>query len=140
MNCIELERGSNKSLEGTSKSRAPQLNVRCENKFLMQTCPHCKCEIRLKELPHQGFFNSFRICPNCGGKFTVDRGTKHRQAFFIIIALISLTFTLLLYFKGPEWLIPSISSYIVLGVLIYWANRLVFLVQYGENYNSNDDT
>jgi len=108
-----------------------------EVKFQMQRCPHCKSEIRLKELPHQGFFNSFRLCPSCGGSFTVDTSTKYRQAIFIFIALISLAFTMLLYFQGSEWLVPSLASYVVLGLLIYWGNRMVFLVPYGKDQNLN---
>ena len=106
----------------------------------MQKCPYCNNEIRLKELPNQGFFNSFRICPNCEGKFTVDIDTKHRQAIFIFIALISLVFTILLYFKGLKWLIPSLVSYILLGVLIYWGNRKLFLVPYRKNQTTNIGT
>jgi len=106
----------------------------------MQTCPYCKHEIRLNELPHQGFFNSFRICPNCGGKFTVDNSTKHRQAIFIIIALISLAFTVLLYFKGIDWFIPSITSYIVLGGLIYWGNKKLYLVPFKKDQTINNGT
>ena len=106
----------------------------------MQTCPHCGIEIHLKELPHQGLFNSFKICPSCGDKFTVDTDTKYRQAIFIFIALISLAFTILLYFRGLEWLIPSLVSYVVLGLLIYWGNRQLFLVQSGKDQNPNNDT
>jgi len=106
----------------------------------MQTCPHCNINILLKELPHQGIFNSFRICPNCGGKFTVNTDTKYRQAIFIFIALISLMFTILLYFRGLEWLIPSLVSYGVLGLLIYWGNRQLFLVPSEKDKNPNNDS
>jgi len=102
----------------------------------MSTCPYCNIEILLKKLLHQGFFNSFRICPNCGGKFTVDADTKFRQAIFIFIALISLAFTLLLYFQGLDWLVPAIVSYVVFGLLIYWGNRQLFFVPYKRNRNS----
>ena len=58
----------------------------------------------MRKLPHRGYFQSFRICPNCGGKFTVDRDTKIRQVLFIVIVLISLGFTILLYFQGSRWI------------------------------------
>jgi hypothetical protein len=106
----------------------------------MQKCPYCKNAIRLKELPYQGYFNSYKICQSCGGRFTVDIGTKYRQAVFIFIALISLAFTMLLYFKGLEWLIPSLVSYIILGSLIYWGNKKLFLVPFGKDQNLNNDT
>ena len=106
----------------------------------MQTCPHCNIEIRVRELRHQGFFNNFRICPDCGGRFTVDTKTKQRQAAFIVIAVISLVFTLLLYYQDPKWLTLALVSYVVLGLLIYWGNKKVFFVAYNEDQNNTDDT
>jgi uncharacterized protein (DUF983 family) len=96
----------------------------------MQTCPHCRIELRVRELRYQGLFKSFRICTNCGGSFTVDSKTKYRQAAFIVIAIISLVFTILLYYKDLKWLIPALVSYVVLGILIYWGNKKVFFVPY----------
>ena len=106
----------------------------------MKTCPYCGIEIHLKELPHQGLFNSFRICPNCGGKFTVDTYTKYRQAIFIIIALVSLIFTIFLYFHGIKWIVPSLVSYVILGVMIYWGNKQLYLVPAGKNKNQKNGT
>ncbi len=102
----------------------------------MLTCPHCSDEIRIRELPYQGFFKSFRICPNCGGSFTADIDTKYRQAFCIFIAIISLVITMLLYFEGTEWLIPAIFSYVVLGLIIFWGNKRIFFVPY-KNLDCN---
>jgi hypothetical protein len=96
----------------------------------MRTCPHCNTEIRIRELPHQGFFESFRICPNCGGSFSVDTRTKYRQAALIFILLVSLVFSILLYFRGTAWLIPALVSYFVLGLIVYWGNRKLFYVPY----------
>jgi len=105
----------------------------------MTTCPHCSLEIRLRELRYQGLFKSFRICPNCGGSFTVDTDTKYRQAIFIFIALIALAFTILLYFRGSDWLFPALISYVILGLLIYWGNKKLFLVPYEKGLNSTND-
>lgn len=105
----------------------------------MQTCPHCNIEILVRELRHQGLFNNFRICPDCGGRFTVDTKTKQRQAAFIVIAIISLVFTLLLYYQDSKWLTPALVSYVVLGLLIYWGNKKVFFVAYNEDRNKTDD-
>lgn len=85
-------------------------------------------------------FKNFRLCPECGGKFTVDADTKYRQAAFIVIALISLAFTLMLYFGDTEWLIPALVSYVVLGALIYWGNKKVFFIAYPTDEDSIDDT
>lgn len=96
----------------------------------MKTCPHCQIEIRVRELPHPGLFSNFRVCPGCGGRFTVDTDTRIRQAICLPIALISLAFTILLYFRGTDWLAPSLASYVALGLLIYWGNRQLFFVPY----------
>lgn len=104
----------------------------------MQTCPHCGIEIILKEIPYQGMFDSFKICPDCGGEFTVDSDTKYRQAIFLFISLFSLVFTVLWYFYGVNWLIPSLISYVVWGMFLYWGNKKLFLVPYEKDKNYNN--
>ena len=99
----------------------------------MQRCPHCNIDTNIRKLPHQGLFKVFRICPNCGGYFTVDAKTKNRQAVFIFILLISTVFTVLMYSRGMEWLIPSLFSYIILGILMYWGNKQLFFVPYEKD-------
>lgn len=106
----------------------------------MTTCPNCSIEIRLRELRHESLFGSFRVCPNCGASFQVDTDTKYRQAAFIIILILSLAFTILLYYGNRQWLIPALVSYVVLGLLIYWGNRKVFLVPYQEDHDRADET
>ena len=106
----------------------------------MQRCPHCSTEVNVKELPHQGLFKNYRVCTKCGGKFTADTDTKYRQALFIVIALISLAFTLLLYYEDSEWLLPALTSYVALGLLLYWGNKKVFFVPYKKDQNGTDDT
>ncbi len=96
----------------------------------MLTCPHCSHEIRIKELPHQGYFKSFRICPNCEGRFTVDTDTKYRQAICIFLAIVSLAITMLLYFDGTRWLVSAIFSYVILGLIVYWGNKRLYFVPY----------
>ena len=99
----------------------------------MLGCPHCETEIRTKELSHPGLFKNYRICPKCGGKFTPDIKTKNLQMIWIFIAIVSLVFSVLLYFKGTNWLIPAVVSYFVLGLIIYWGNRQIYLVPYKPN-------
>ena len=95
-------------------------------------CPHCKAEIVMRELKHQGYWQNYRICPACGGRFSVDRDTKIRQALFIVISLMSLVFTVFLYFDGGWWMVPAAASYVALGLLIWWGDSKVFLVAYLE--------
>jgi len=105
----------------------------------LKTCPHCHGEIDIRRLPHQGLWKSYRICPSCGGAFTVDRDTKTRQAIFLAVALLSLVFTLLLYFDGTTWLFAAIASYIVLGVLIYRGDKKVVFVPYRRQVKRRDE-
>ena len=114
--------------------------MRIVRSITVLTCPHCSHEIDIRKLPHPGFFKNFRICPNCERKFTPDPDTKRLQAIAIPIALVSLVFTLLLYFRGTEWLIPAILSYVILGPLFYWGNRRIFLVPYKNGRNAGKDT
>jgi len=106
----------------------------------MQRCPHCSEEIRIRELPHPSLFENYRICPKCDGRFTVDSDTKYRQAILIVAVLISLLFTLFLYFEDTAWLIPALVSYVVLGLLLYWGNRKVFFVPYVKARKPTNDT
>ncbi len=69
----------------------------------------------------------------------VDTDTKYRQAFCIFIAVISLVFTMLLYFRGLEWLIPALVSYAFLGLIIYWGNKKVILVPYQKGRKQTND-
>jgi hypothetical protein len=94
----------------------------------------------MRELPHPGWFANYRICPVCSESFTADPGTKFRQALFIIIALVSCAFTVLLYIGSSKWLIPALVSYVVFGLLLYWANKKMFLVPYKNNKRSTNDT
>lgn len=102
-------------------------------------CPHCEAEIRMRELGHPGLFKDYRICPQCGRKFTPDRETKHRQAVCIFVAIVSLALTLLLYFHGTNWLIPGLISYLVLGLMIYRGNQRIYLVPFEQDRETDDN-
>ncbi len=99
----------------------------------MPSCPHCQSEIVLRLLKHQGLLRSERICPYCGGAFTVDALTKRRQAWFIVLAVISLLLTVLSYFEFADCLSLALVSYLLLGALIAWGNRKVKLVPFTDS-------
>ncbi len=118
-----------------------QLKPKPSGAFFMQTCPHCSIEIRIRELPYQGFFKSFRICPDCGGCFTVDADTKHRQTILLFILIVTLLIMMLLYFLGSEWWkIPSIFCFVIVGLFTCWANKRVFLVSCREDQKKSSNT
>ena len=105
-----------------------ELFVGCLSK--MQVCPYCSEKIVIRELRYQGLFKDFRVCPKCGGRFTVDIETKRWQAVWLLIGLVSFCFTMLLYYVGTAWLVPSLITYIVLALIIYWRTKRVALVRY----------
>ena len=105
----------------------------------MRACPHCKQVIEGKDLQAQISFKRYRTCPSCAQPFTVDVSTKYRQVIGLLIALISLTLTLGLFYRGTDWLIPAIISYIILGLLIYWGNKRVIFVPYDKDRNASKD-
>ncbi len=106
----------------------------------MFECPHCKQVIEGKDLRDQFSFKRYRTCPSCTQQFTVDVSTKYRQAIGILIALISLALTLSLIYQGTDWLIPTIISYIILGLFIYWGNKRVIFVPYKKDRNTSKGT
>lgn len=105
----------------------------------LQRCPHCDEAIDIRTLPHPSIVKNYRLCPVCGGAFTVDSDTKRRQAIFILTALVSLVLTCLLYFAGPAWLPMAIVSYVALAVAIYWGNKKVYFVPYEDKNDSIGD-
>lgn len=106
---------------------------------MKKNCPHCNNEIRIRELPHQGLFKSFRICPHCGGSFTVDIETKYRQAYCLLFAVIALIFTMLLYYRSREWLIPALVSYVIVGLIIYRGDKRLFFVPFRQSDRDSTD-
>ena len=105
----------------------------------MLNCPHCHVDVRLNEIPHPGFFKDYRICPNCGGRFTPDPQTKRSQAKALVVAIVALVLTVLLYVDGTGWLIPSLVSYGVLGLIVYRGNRRIYLVPYPHDRGRSGD-
>ncbi len=98
----------------------------------MPSCPHCGKAITGEDLRQSFSLRPYRACPFCKGLFTVDGSTKRRQAFGIVLALISMVLTLALHDRGVTWLAPAIVSYIFLGLFVYWGNRHVMFVPYSR--------
>lgn len=95
----------------------------------MLACPHCDEEIRSDDLRrYPSLFANYKVCPYCEGRFTVDRRTKRLHLLALIVAVVSLAFTMLLYYRSTVWLVPSIASYVVLGAIIFLGNRRMYLV------------
>lgn len=50
--------------------------------IIMETCPHCNKKIKLREVPYEGVFKSYRKCPYCGDYFTVDKKQNPGKNYF----------------------------------------------------------
>jgi hypothetical protein len=103
----------------------------------MHTCPLCSAHFHVRQLPHQSWWKNYRVCPSCGGRISVDSDTKIRQALFLLVALMSLGFTVMLQFDGPHWLLPAIVSYVVIGLALYRGTKKMFFVPYDSGRSDN---
>jgi len=106
----------------------------------MPECPHCRQVIDGKDLRDQFSLKPYRSCSSCARPFTVDVSTKYRQAIGLVIAFFSLVLTFGWFFRGIDWLIPAIISYIILGLFIYWGNKRVVFVPYEKGQNASKRT
>ena len=98
----------------------------------MPSCPSCRSDISGQEIAQRLTLKPYRLCPNCRQRFTVDSRTKRRQLIALILAVSSLIFTIGWCFVDQPWIVPSITSYIVLVGHIYRSSRLVEFVNFGQ--------
>lgn len=105
----------------------------------MPNCPHCQVDIVLRQLQHQGMWKNYRVCPACGGQFTVDAKTRQRQALALVLALVALVLTGLLYFRGAHWLTSALIIYAVLAAVIYRGNQQLYLVARGNQQHGANE-
>ncbi len=91
-------------------------------------CPMCGSDMRGRSLLSHHSLKPYRVCPDCGGKYTADPKTKQKQIPIIVLALIALGLTAAVSFKGVSWLLPAIVSHIILwGYVGYSASRVVYV-------------
>lgn len=105
----------------------------------MLPCPHCKNPVDLRRLEHQGVLASHRVCPHCKESFEVDPKTRRRQTAFIVLATVSLVLTVLMYFDFHRWAVFAVPTYVILGALIYLANKRVYLVKYDPGPSNSEE-
>ena len=97
--------------------------------YSVLNCPSCSAVISREEFARQVSSKLYRVCPMCGGRFTVDPMTKRRQFILKIIGLVSLLMTIGLAFFEQYWLVATLVSYFVLFTYIWWGNKHVYLVK-----------
>lgn len=100
----------------------------------MLACPHCNTTIVLRELKHEGFFATHRICPNCNQPFDLDSSTKHRQKLVLAALVLSLTLTVFAYLYGGHWILLAVASYVLIGGLLIYGTRRMYLVNFAREW------
>lgn len=74
----------------------------------------------------------YRVCPDCGTKYTADQKTKQRQVPIIILTLIVLGLSIAVGLMGVTWLLPAMLSHIVLWSYVGYTVSKVVYVQYRD--------
>ena len=95
-------------------------------------CPMCGSDMRGRSLQSRYSLKPYRVCPDCGDKYTADPKTKQRQFPIIILVLIALGSTAAVALKGHMWLLPAMLSNIVLWCYVGYAVSRVKYVQYSD--------
>ena len=87
-------------------------------------CPHCGYLIKAGELrdEKQPILKNYRLCPHCDTRLTVDRKTRLRQLFLVIIAV-----ALLIIFFTPSYMAKIVSGIglILMLVYVFWADKKI---------------
>ena len=95
-------------------------------------CPACGSDMRTRSLLSHYSLKPYRVCPDCNAKYTSDSKTKNRQVPILILTLVALGLTVIANFKGPIWLIPAATCYIILWVYIGYHLSKITYVKYDD--------
>ena len=91
-------------------------------------CPMCSSDMRSTSLSSYYSLKPYRVCPDCGTKYTADQKTKQRQVPIIILTLIALGLSIAVGSLGVTWLLPAIMSHIVLWSYVgYTVSKVVYV-------------
>jgi len=99
---------------------------------LMMNCPACGSDMRGRSLLSQYSLKPYRVCSDCGARYTTDSHTKKRRFPILVLALIALGLTVAAYSKGVVWLTAAGLSHIILWIYIGYAVSHVKYVQYDD--------
>lgn len=95
-------------------------------------CPACGSDMRGRSLLSQYSFRPYRVCPDCGSKYTVDSTTKKRQFVILALALSAFALTAAVYFRGVTWLAPLVLAHIVFWIYLGYVISKITYVPYGD--------
>ena len=86
--------------------------------------------MRTRSLSSYYSLKPYRVCPDCGTKYTADQKTKQRQVPIIILTSIVLGLSIAVGLMGVTWLLPAMMSHIVLWSYVGYTVSKVVYVQY----------
>ena len=74
----------------------------------------------------------YRVCPDCGAKYTVDARSKRRRVLIALFALATVGLSVAGFFRGYPWSLASFFAGI--GLLAYtgYALSKMIYVSYGD--------
>ena len=91
-------------------------------------CPACGSDMRSRALFTGTHLNSYRVCPDCGSKYTVDSVTKRRGLVIVLFACATLCFSLLGFTRGFPWsLVTLVSATALLFYLGYTLSNMNYI-------------
>lgn len=95
-------------------------------------CPACGNAIKSVNLWPQHAMKPYRVCADCGAKYTADPCSRKRQLPLLILVLIVLGLNAAVPLIGKEWLVLAFVSDIVLLCYLAYAVSKVTWVVYQE--------
>lgn len=92
------------------------------------TCPACDSRMQGKSLLSQFSLKPYRVCPDCGARYTSDTRSKRRQVPILCLVLLALGLSLAIGIYGSAWLVPAVLSHMVLwSYVVYAFSKLAYV-------------
>jgi hypothetical protein len=74
----------------------------------------------------------YRVCPDCGARYTADADSRRRQWPIAVLSLGALMLTVLAGSGDAGWILPALASHVALwGYIAYAVSKLRY-VRYPE--------
>ena len=80
-------------------------------------CPVCGSDMRINRLLPKIDLRSYKVCPDCQSKYTVDADTKRREWVLLVFAVITFASAAAGFIVGFPWGFVSLFS--GTGLLLY---------------------
>ncbi len=95
-------------------------------------CPACGSDMRSRALFTVTHLSSYRVCPDCQSKYTVDPATKRRGLVIMLFASATLCLSFLGFTRGFPWSLVTLVSATALLFYLGFTLSSMFYVEYRE--------